>query len=857
MASHSTDADAIPQRNSDDDETSRRSRARVSRACVRCRTRKDKCDGQHPECSNCTNAGQPCLYVAATKKRGLPEGYVRGLEKLWAVMLQKVDGLDNAVQQVVTEHEEELLRVWNHPKHGDELHTAWKESSVLGDLERLLSGMDHTPVDLKRKRDREDSDAAPAPSNSPGNSLALIPDFRVTSISADNQTVPTPQIFSSDRLVGQFPQLNANFRNAIQQRPSLPSPALANRSLGRHPDPPAEGGSLSSGIVPLPSSASGLLEQYFTYTHCWFPILDRPYILRKFYEHTRSRRSVHLDGGDLACMWAVCAYSLQQTKHLGAQAKQPSNIDVLVLRNRARELIPSESGPFTLGHVQAVLLLVLLDVGLGDWTSAWMLTGFAVRALLDSAESDALGQYSSGSTNYRTSLAIQGNDVGRNLETTKIKHQRWRAVLHGCFVMDTLISTRLGRPPHLRSSYLELYSPQSLEEDGHEEWEPWNLSARDMSTSREPAFVISCFNRLTELYMIVNDVISGGQSHVNPGTASPQELALRLHSLSERYCFDVLERGQRPPHQLLLQACHFTVEAILSRSDPQIQQQAIRQCREVLEIFNQSWNVPDKCGIPSVLIALCDSITSLFDRSSSWSHSTAVLWDSLSHMQSRMAIIWPGFPGSDDPGASNPVVARPPSLSTNTTESVSSTVLPMSPPGIIFQPTPNRRILSSITSNPGKSMDFAYQENPNYNGFLHQQQQTETRGNDYRPMSIDLSTQNQLAYSPEMVTQKDTGMGLGTSPSFNGDEIDALFHEMAQLDTTQWTMDRTQGLKDFGFADDSTFEAFCNDPDRLMLSDGYMGPAFNGGNLSASGQAPTMNAGGTQLGRMSFDDIFR
>ena len=56
---------------------------------------------------------------------------------------------------------------------------------------------------------------------------------------------------------------------------------------------------------------------------------------------------------------------------------------------------------------------------------------------------------------------------------------------------------------------------------------------------------------------------------------------------------------------------------------------------------------------------------------------------------------------------------------------------------------------------------------------------------------------------------------IATSPSFQGDEIDALFHEMAQLDTTEWTSGRNQGLKDIGF-DDLSFEQFCNDPDRLF-----------------------------------------
>ena len=55
-----------------------------------------------------------------------------------------------------------------------------------------------------------------------------------------------------------------------------------------------------------------------------------------------------------------------------------------------------------------------------------------------------------------------------------------------------------------------------------------------------------------------------------------------------------------------------------------------------------------------------------------------------------------------------------------------------------------------------------------------------------------------------------------TSPSLQGDDIDAFFYNLAHLDTTEWTNNRQQGLQDFGFADESTFQAFCNDTTRLV-----------------------------------------
>jgi len=65
-------------------------RKRVSQACDRCRSRKDKCDGKRPRCSTCTTNGRECSYDANVKKRGLPEGYVRGMEKLWGLAIREV-----------------------------------------------------------------------------------------------------------------------------------------------------------------------------------------------------------------------------------------------------------------------------------------------------------------------------------------------------------------------------------------------------------------------------------------------------------------------------------------------------------------------------------------------------------------------------------------------------------------------------------------------------------------------------------------------------------------------------------------------------------------------------------------------
>lgn len=117
---------------------------------------------------------------------------------------------------------------------------------------------------------------------------------------------------------------------------------------------------------------------------------------------------------------------------------------------------------------------------------------------------------------------------------------------------------------------------------------------------------------------------------------------------------------------------------------------------------------------------------------------------------------------------------------------------------------------------------------PTFGHSFDAQPQLESGIMDYGNMNIDIpEPSDKLHFGILPGSGSRSVGGVTTSPSFNGDEIDALFHEMAELDTTQWSLNRSQGLKDFGFQDDSTFEAFCNDPDRLMLSDTYMGPAFS------------------------------
>jgi len=705
---------------------------------------------------------------------------VRGMEKLWAVLIRKVRGLEDMVSRVVSENQEELLRAWNHHGDGEDLHTVWKESKILQELEGLLARLDQTSsTGVKRKREREDEEQ-----------------------SRDSPSAP-------DRF-------RVNFR--VLELSDAPS-------MGFSYSPSAD---LQEARL-LPGSVTKLVEYYFTYTHCWFPILDKPYTLRKCYERTRSPRGIQLDSSDLAFLWAICAYTTQQIRGTPAGQAQGTTLHAEAsmndMRSTALALIPLDGPLLSLGHVQALLILVLLDLGLGHWSSAWILTGLAVRIAL-------------------------------NLDSsTYLPDKRGKNVLQGCFILDTLIAMRLKRRPYLRHDDPE--NSALANEDGHEEWEPWGETSMGLSDQREPAFVVSCFNRLTELCLIINTAICGGVEDGQNRLA--MECWEHLHDLGDRYPFPLLSVHRRAPHQIILQIFHFAtlsafprrVEAVHAAS-----RNAFEPSWRFLEAMERFQDVfPSGVhAFPSILAGLCHDFCrrTLASTSGSSTLSNAapniLFIRRLTLVMSRVSTLWPAFKEIEtrfpqQPQGSPVDNARAMDVldGTDTTHKrqrlSEQNVTANAQAGMEFWAVAQANSeAQEMTLNPGTAL---------VSHSLHSFQAQPWRGAadlpdrnpaEYSSIDVDMSASGNIgvplvhagigthkdatATGPSLMTMS----GFATSPSIGGDEIDKLFYEMAHLDTTEWTTGRSQGLQDFGFTDDSTFEAFCNDPDRLRFPDAYGHP---------------------------------
>ncbi|KFY21574.1 hypothetical protein V493_07284 [Pseudogymnoascus sp. VKM F-4281 (FW-2241)] len=286
------------------------------------------------------------------------------------------------------------------------------------------------------------------------------------------------------------------FDPAVFPRETYPVKGEQQDSSGTIPAP-SFNSSTSSGTarvtdaeqLQLPHNAWELLDVYFSYTHCWLPIVEKHNSLRASYLYPTTMYSSMSGSGDHAALWAMLSYAechqaiIQRSMARGSIPQQKDPWIASDTYKTARALIPDEDGVFELGHIQSLLILTLLNMGKNRWKQAWSLIGQAIRIALE------LG------------LEKHADDA----------KSRNRHVFFGCFVLETLVAARLNRSPHLRAQ--DALNCGLLLEDGSDEWSPWvdciGIRRNNESSSRGPGAVLSTFNRLVQISAVLNAIICG------------------------------------------------------------------------------------------------------------------------------------------------------------------------------------------------------------------------------------------------------------------------------------------------------------------------------------------------------------
>ncbi|KAF8861462.1 hypothetical protein BDZ45DRAFT_740236 [Acephala macrosclerotiorum] len=532
----------------------KRQRMRVSRACDQCRVRKDRCDGQQPVCGPCAKGNRSCTYVSFTKKRGLPPGYVRGLEILLGLVFRHVEGSEDLVSAVLrTELNAsgstiEDSRPGLGPTAGQNLTELWRKSSAVKQMEQLLSAAGPTEDDVAftQRLDERIAQAALSVQKRKGTHHEDL-SFRTSNslnIPRDGGDMATFESPFETRDPSQ-PNLNAHISlSSFGNTTSHQSLDVLNTSI------PISG---SERALEFPSNWSQLLDLYFANTHSWFPISQKHDLLRPAHllaNGTSSQRdSVTL--GERAFLWAVFAYTSHQCSI--AQSDVPTHSSE-ALCTFAKNLLPVDAAIYEIGHVRSLLLLALLRIGSASWAAAWVLVGQAVYSAID------------------LRLFPQKAHSSVNIPFHSLDDGQKRTAM-GCFLLDTFVSAQLARRPHLKRSDLQLVGLPQV--DGNEEWEPWHSSTIGNSQNERsitprhggPARALSIFNQFLNLTALLNDFVC------QPDNSSVESLISTVSQRLDRWrealpkhcqpCHQEEFEGQQTPQLLNLSLASAAISAFL------------------------------------------------------------------------------------------------------------------------------------------------------------------------------------------------------------------------------------------------------------------------------------------------------
>ncbi|KAK4653106.1 hypothetical protein QC762_505100 [Podospora pseudocomata] len=440
-------------------------RQRVSRACDQCRAAREKCDGVQPQCFPCISQTRSCTYNVSPKKRGVQTGYIRALELTLGWIMENIAGAEDALGNALAQEgsQAQAVMTGKDATAATRLHKKWGRSRVHKEIERLLSGGVTPVLDLDGRSPSVDANANNTDSSvDTGKNIAPEPpDLPTCNSAAGPHLAITPEHTLPD---------TQNPRTMLQNYSSGPS---SNTPIPTR--------------TQLPPEHWRLLDIYFSYTHCWLPILEKQALFQTSYRYTKEGLllvSTDPSSAAHAELWSVLALaSFQSTTSSQSLAGEAGNTNLShhQIYNTARGLIPSECENFQINHARALLLLSLVNMARENRTDASLLLGFAIRILLNLHSSEA---------------PSAGN-------TTNIE-----AALMSCFMLETTLSIAYKQLPHLRAEDLARFP--SIPESGLDQWEPWSpcegfgSKSVDFRSSRNPAFCVTTFNQLYAILLVVS-----------------------------------------------------------------------------------------------------------------------------------------------------------------------------------------------------------------------------------------------------------------------------------------------------------------------------------------------------------------
>lgn len=489
-------------------------RRRITRACNFCRLKKLKCDGGEPRCSTCEMHRSACDYSQPNRKRGVPAGHLHLLARYRSLaeyvlgrLVAEVPGIEDAVKAMLSSEDAGSRQIL------EEFQAAWRQSNVYTTFEGLVAESDSfpsvrpsSPEQVEALRENPSQDATQRLDE--GNRLREPPQ---PDLETQSSTWSAPAASQNATLPCSNLGRTTSSPIVVRANPASTSPILPPSDSTTRTQPDSH--------VRFPHDAAGLLESYFVAVHSAFPLLDKISMLQFFHSCSDNKPAICQAGAQdeqlvvddkTSMIWSSCALAVPPTN---AAARGD-----LVTRSHAyaRQLIPSTRAEHscTMARIQSLLLYSASLVHEGAWNAAresiTLICDLAVRGrLFDASAPAAASDGSSGASSVGTADG-------------KSKRKAWSS----CFLLDTLIASKLNLLPAIQSRSCEV---PSVAEDGWEEWDTWVFSGPPLARC-SPARATSTYNQLIRLVHTFNTYITTATFYANgrDGCSGGQDIALAL-----------------------------------------------------------------------------------------------------------------------------------------------------------------------------------------------------------------------------------------------------------------------------------------------------------------------------------------
>ncbi|KAI5776297.1 fungal-specific transcription factor domain-containing protein, partial [Geopyxis carbonaria] len=454
-------------------DSSRPSKRRcVSNACIACRRRKSKCDGNSPACAACASVYHTeCVYDPNSDHRR------KGVYK------KDIDNLktQNSTLQTLVE------AILNYPE--DQVYNLVRQIRTCDSLEELADA-----VLEEQKSGGHDGSAGSSGKGTDGDS----PDSQDSIWGEDGDVIPATLEAELSGKMGalRLEEGQVRFIGATSNLILIPSGKEREEedvieSLVERFERQEKPITTWTTVTQDPDLIAHLISLYFTYHYPFFTTLSKDLFYKEFLQGVHAsdtRRTVYCTPLLVNIMLSLgCHFTTWESAR--ANPKDSATAGDHFFKEAKRLILEhDEHETPRLTTVQALALMSVREAGCGRESKGWVYSGMSFRMALD------LG------------LHLDPRSLKESDALTDEESDARRVTFWGCFLFDKCWSNYMGRMPQLPSSMVTVPKPDVFPSEDSDNWVPYTDSGISIAHA-QPSRIRAIARQISLLCEISNDIL--------------------------------------------------------------------------------------------------------------------------------------------------------------------------------------------------------------------------------------------------------------------------------------------------------------------------------------------------------------